>query len=73
MNRLVGEHRHLPANPVRVVEGGQTLPDAFVDMGVVELVDPVIGEKILQSVFQKLLVLRVARASITSTGAPSPT
>src|ERR1700722_11353681 len=61
MNRLVREHRHLPANPVRVVQGGQTLPDAFVDMSVVELVDPVVAEKILQSVFQKLLVLGVAQ------------
>src|SRR5580704_7590643 len=61
MDWLVGEHRHLSRRAVRALDRSQALPDALVDVSMVKFMYPVIGEKILQSVFQKLLVLGIAQ------------
>ena len=63
MHWFIREHSHLPSTPICVANDFQALADSFVELGVIQLVHTVIGEKILQRLFHKALIPGIAQGA----------
>jgi hypothetical protein len=60
---LIGEYSHFARSAVAGGYGGKHFSYAIVEVGVVEFVNAVVGEKVLEAVFYEPFIARIAEGA----------